>query len=90
MKLCIYRAILDDIKKADRVTHRTVARCLWKIHKICCVSTFTCYNFTTLPTLPGKRKQMPYRFAPKLKKPKITNIEIANHLCRIRKNFIIA
>jgi len=36
-----------------------VARCLCKIHKICCLSKLTRYHFTTLPTLPTECRLPP-------------------------------
>ena len=33
---------------------QSVAHCLWKIRKICCLSPLTCFNFTTLAEFPSK------------------------------------
>lgn len=62
-----------------------MAHCLWAIHKLCCLSTLACYNFTLLPTLPAW--SIPTNTPTKTVGAKQWP---ANRWCRIRTNCIIA
>ena len=50
IKLRIFEAILNACRKAE---YTRMAHCLWRVHKICCLSSFTCFNLTS-PALPSK------------------------------------
>jgi hypothetical protein len=90
MKLFIYRATLNGIKKAHRVTHRTAAFYLWKIPKICCVSALDMLQFHNTDITKQTQAKALSICTTVLEKPTITNIELANQLCKIRTNSIIA
>jgi len=63
---------------------QSVARCLWKIHIIVCVSPLNMVQFRNIANI---TKQLPDRFPPTWK---TTNTELTNHQFRIQRNCVIA
>lgn len=72
--------------KQSAIHTQSVAHCLWTVHKICCLSPLICCNFTTLPTLPSKCLMNFHLHT----QQKVTNLELANHWCRLQTSCITA